>query len=134
MANDELELVKSAVDLASHPGGEMLVRLGRRTIRIPEGAQEKLLDVLHHLASGHDVAVVPVYAELTTQQAADLLGVSRPHLVTLLEAGEMPFRRIGRHRRVRADDLLAYQERRRRERRALLAELTQEAQEMGLGY
>ena len=71
-----------------------------------------LLEVLRLVSSGRGFRMIPVGSELTTQQAADLLNVSRPFLVKLLEAGDIPFTKTGRHRRVRADDLLAYKEKR----------------------
>ncbi|WP_051946800.1 helix-turn-helix domain-containing protein [Thermus amyloliquefaciens] len=89
--------------------------------------------LLEPLAQGKPVRVVPLEAELTTQEAADILGVSRPHLVRLLEEGKIPFRKVGSHRRVRAQDLLDYLEASRREGRKLLDGLIAEGQALGLG-
>jgi len=75
-----------------------------------------LLDVLRHVGSGHAVTLVPIQELLTTQQAADLLNVSRPHLIKLLEQQAMPHSLVGRHRRVRAENVFAYKARRDAER------------------
>jgi len=103
-------------------------------IELPTSALRLLVDILAELAGGNAVRVVPVHAELTTQEAADLLNVSRPHLVKLLEAGELPFHRTGKHRRVRFADLMHYKSERDRSSEQALAELTRQAQELGMGY
>lgn len=101
------------------------------TLVVPRGAVELLARVLAHMAVGHGVSVVPAHAELTTQQAADLLKVSRPFLIGLLDAGEIEYRKIGKHRRIEAQSLLAYRARDDHERREAADELTRLNQEMG---
>jgi excisionase family DNA binding protein len=101
---------------------------------VPREAFELFLEVLGQMANGNAVTIVPVHAELTTQQAADLLNVSRPFLVGLLDESKIPFRMVGAHRRVKAADLIAYQQRDEAQRKKVLDELTAEAEKHGLGY
>lgn len=103
-------------------------------IEIPVSALRLFIGVLAQLANGNAVTIAPVHAELTTQQAADLLNVSRPYLVSLLEERKMPFRQVGNRRRVRLQDLLDYKRRDDSQRRKVLAELTSEAQKLGIEY
>lgn len=103
-------------------------------VELPTSALRLLVDILGELANGNAVKVVPVHAELTTQEAADMLNVSRPHLVKLLEEGALPFHRTGRHRRVRFSDLMEYKTRRDQESNAAMDELAAQAQELGMGY
>lgn len=91
-----------------------------------------LRDIVEALAQGQAVTIAPVHQRLTTQEAADLLGVSRPTVVKLLESGEIPFEQPGRHRRVRLADILAYRDRSVAERRAALDRMVEIADEADL--
>lgn len=97
-------------------------------VELPTSALCLLVDILAELADGNAVTVVPVQAELTTQEAADMLGVSRPHLVKLLEEGRLPFHKTGKHRRVRFADLMQFKSQRDQASKAAMAELAQRAQ------
>lgn len=98
--------------IISGPNGEQLV--------LPAEVFEVLRDVVEAMANGQAVAMAPVHQRLTTQEAAEILGISRPTLVKLLEEGEIPFEQPGRHRRVRLVDVLDYRERRSVRRRESL--------------
>jgi excisionase family DNA binding protein len=102
------------------------------TLSLPRGAVELLARVLAHMAAGRGVSVVPAHAELTTQKAADLLNVSRPYLIGLLDAGKIEYRKVGKHRRVRVDSLLNYKRQDDQKRRQAADELAELNQDMGL--
>ncbi|AOY95369.1 DNA-binding protein [Cupriavidus sp. USMAA2-4] len=103
-------------------------------VELPTSALRLLVDILAELAGGNAVKVVPVHAELTTQEAADLLNVSRPHLVKLLEDGALPFHRAGKHRRVRFSDLMQFKAARDQASEQAMAELAHQAQVSDMGY
>lgn len=104
------------------------------SIVLPLPAVRLLAEILTQMAQGNAVTLIPVHAELTTQQAADLLNVSRPFIVKLLEQKKLPFRKVGKHRRIRFSDVLLFQQRSDAERRAALEKLVAEGQELNMGY
>jgi excisionase family DNA binding protein len=103
-------------------------------VAVPASALRLFLHLLTEMSQGNAVTLIPSHAELTTQQAADLLNVSRPYLVKLLEEGKIPFRTVGKYRRVRFDDVMAFKRKDDEARAKILDQLTAEAQELGIDY
>jgi len=114
--------------IASNMDGDAVLRLlneERETteVTLSPAISELLLELLRHIGKGDAVTLVPVSQELTTQQAADILNVSRPYLIKLLEEGQIAYSLTGRHRRVKAEDLFAYKSKRDVQRSDALSEL-----------
>ncbi len=107
---------------------------GESTMQVPVKAVRLLVEILEAMARGDAVSLIPIHRELTTQEAANILNVSRPYLVKLLENGDIPFHKNGVRRKVLFKDLLAYKQKRDQVSMALLDELTAEAQELDMGY
>ncbi len=103
-------------------------------IELPSTAVRLLIDLLNEMARGNAVSLIPTNAELTTQQAAELINVSRGFLIKLLDSRQIPYRLVGTHRRVLYSDLKAYEERSRRDRLKALDRLVEESQALGIGY
>ncbi|MEZ6143737.1 MAG: helix-turn-helix domain-containing protein [Zavarzinella sp.] len=118
---------------------EFKLRIGsdsdqEETVSIPVSAFRLLNDILTQMAQGNAVTIIPIHAELTTQQAADILNVSRPFLIEQLDKNVIPFRKVGTHRRILFQDLMVYKRETDRQRLEALEKLTQQAEELGMGY
>jgi excisionase family DNA binding protein len=120
----EDELAATGKTLLTSPSGQ--------TLELPPTLFDVLRFVGANLASGNGVTIVPRATRLTTQEAADFLGISRPTLVKLLESGAMPFETVGRHRRVTLDALLDYQDKEQARRRTVLAQAARNNQDSGM--
>lgn len=105
-----------------------------KPFELPTGAVALLMDILEAMAAGRGMTLIPENAELTTVQAADMLNVSRPFLIKLLDENVLPHRKVGKHRRIRMEDVMAYKASIDRERETVLDQLAREAQEQGMAY
>ena len=110
------------------------IKLDDHDLILPRQALILLRDLLTDMAQGNAVTVVPMHAEMTTQQAADILNVSRPYLVKLLETGTLGFTRVGTHRRIRFEELMAYKQKLKEQSSRAMDELAKQAQENDMGY
>ncbi len=113
-------------------GSPALVGADGERVELPDSVFRLLKDITRNMQLGRAVVLIPENQQLTTQRGADLLGVSRPHLIKLLEAGELRYHKAGSHRRIYLKDLVAYQKRRDVERKAALGRIAKEAFESGL--
>ncbi len=131
----QIALLDRSLHAGAGPAGSVEVSSATGVrITVPDSVVQVLALVAREMAAGNGVAVVPVHYELTTHEAAVLLHVSRPHLIRMLDEGRLPFRRVGTHRRIRFDDVMARRDREEAEREALLTRLAQESQALGLEF
>lgn len=128
-----LQIAKSRTELKLHIGAEDEVE-AQESVTIPVSAFCLLNDILTQMAQGNAVTIIPIHAELTTQQAADIINVSRPFLIEQLEKGVIPFRKVGSHRRILFQDLMKYKKTIDEHRLADLEKLAQQAEELDMGY
>lgn len=139
VARESLALVSKAlhrkrseeVSIQLQPG---IANQSFASVVIPTKALHLLAVILSSMAQGKAVSLIPSDSEISTQQAANMLGVSRPHIVKLLETGSVPFKKVGSHRRILLEDLLVYKEQQDKNRREQLQFLAEQAQDLNLGY
>lgn len=111
---------------------EIEIEETKERIKIPINTLRLLSNILKQTSQGRPVSIVPIATEITTQAAAELLGCSRPHLVKLLEKGEIAFTKVGKHRRIKYEDILSYKKKLKDNQRKLLAEIMKSDEESGL--
>lgn len=134
VARESLPPITQALAQKQTQRDRISLQAGAFSTTIPTKALHLLALILDHMAQGKAVSLVPTDSELSTQQAAQLLNVSRPHVVKLVEQGVIPFKKAGTHRRILLGDLLAYQARLKQQQQEALAFLSEQAQALHLGY
>ena len=133
--NDSELAAAASRELARASKASISVRLEDGTdLQLPKAVTPLLVNILTEMAQGNAVTLIPLHAELTTQEAANLLNISRPHLTKLLDRGDLPHHKVGTHRRIKFQDLENFRLKQESARRESLDELARQAQEEGMGY
>lgn len=135
LPKNDPRIADASRELAKSSKEELTVQLDDgSSLALPKMVKALLLNILTELSEGNMVNIVPIHAELTTQEAANYLNVSRPFLVKLLQSGKLPFHKIGSHRRIKYEDLIAFMKEQEISRNKAMQELADQAQELGMGY
>jgi len=135
LAGESFKILNEYIHSSSKPTIQIVGKdKHKEQLMLPMSALRFLVDVLSEMAKGNAVTLMPVHAELTTQEAADMLNVSRPFLVNLLEENKIPYRMVGSRRRVLAKDIIDYKNKIDQSRLEVLKELSEQAQELNMGY
>ncbi len=113
---------------------EIKIQGSEEVITVPRKAFDLFFKILASMSEGMSVSLISSDSEISTQQAADMLHVSRPHIVKLLEQGTIPFRKVGSHRRILLEDLIRYEAKLKGQRNKSLKFLAKQAQDLNLGY
>ena len=132
MAMESYNALSAMLERLDSKNPEIEIEETDEKIRIPLQALKLLVQILKATSQGKPISIIPIATEMTTQAAAELLGCSRPHLVKLLEIGEIPFTKVGKHRRVKFEDLMVHKKKKREEREALLIDIMTGDEELGL--
>jgi excisionase family DNA binding protein len=129
--NSDREALRN-VEALAQSGRDLRVSAGDESIELPEALRLVLEQAAHELVRGNRVSLLPLGRMLTTRQAAEMLNISRPFLIQVLERGEIPFEMVGTHRRMAIEDVLRYRAQRSEQRREVLRALSEEADELGI--
>jgi excisionase family DNA binding protein len=135
LAKSSVSKIRKAAIAVKHSGNAKIkIQEHHEFLDIPEKAFHLLVEILVNMSEGKSIALIPSETEISTQQAADMLNVSRPHIVKLLEGEIIPFKKVGTHRRIELRHLLEYEKKLKRNRQQNLDFLAEQAQELKLGY
>ncbi|MFO8235152.1 MAG: helix-turn-helix domain-containing protein [Bacteroidales bacterium] len=125
-------VLASSIDQLRNDNPEIEIEETEEKIRIPISALRLLADILKQISQGNPISIVPIATEMTTQAAAELLGCSRPHVVKLLEEGRIPFTKVGRHRRIKYEDIVRFKKDMKSKQRKRIQKLMEQDEESGL--
>lgn len=132
MAIESYPQLSSVLSHISSEETEIEIEETNERIKIPSRALKFLGEILKAMGEGKPISIVPIATEVTTQKAAELLGCSRPHLVKLLEDGEIEYIKVGKHRRVKFEDVLAYRRKMKEEQKRNIIDIMESDEELGL--
>lgn len=132
LALESYDALAATIEQLKSENPEIEIEETEEKIRIPLKALKLLALMLRELSQGHPISIVAGATELTTQAAAEMLGCSRPFLVKLLEEGKMPFTTVGRHRRIKVEDVLQYKKQQKADQKALLIDIMRDDEALGL--
>lgn len=131
-AMESYDALASMLDQLHSENPEIEIEETSEKIKVPLNALRLLVKILKETSQGNPVSIVPIATEMTTQAAAELVGCSRPHFVKLLESGEMKYTKVGRHRRVKFEDVMNYKKKMKEKQKQLLIEIMKSDEEAGL--
>ena len=131
-AMESYDTLASMIDQLHSKNPEIEIEESKEKIKIPLIALKLLAKILKETSKGKPISIVPIATEMTTQAAADLIGCSRPHLVKLLEEGKITYTKVGKHRRIRYEDVINYKKKMKAEQKRLLIEMMKSDEETGL--
>src|SRR5690625_5987064 len=132
IAIESYNALLAALEQLNADEAEIEIEETKDKIVIPLRALKLLGDILKSMSQGKPISIIPIAAEVTTQKAAEILGCSRPYFIKLLDEGKIPFTKIGRHRRIKMADVLAYKEQQKQEQKKRLIKMMQNDEALGL--
>lgn len=132
IASESYSALSSVIDQIRSQQPEIEIEEAREKIKIPFSALKLLGEILKAMSQGKFISIVPIAAEVTTQAAAEFLGCSRPHLVKLLEEGRIPFAKVGKHRRIKLDDVVRYKKQMKAQQKQNIIDIMNLDEETGL--
>jgi excisionase family DNA binding protein len=132
VAIDSYGVLAAAIEQISSEQTEIEIEETKEKIKIPSRALKLLGDILKAMADGQPISIVPIATEVTTQKAAEILGCSRPHLVKLLDTGKIEFTKVGKHRRLKFEDVFKYREKMKSEQKKHIIDMMNSDAEIGL--
>lgn len=131
-AMESYDALAAMIEQLRSENPEIEIEETEEKIRIPKSALVLLTRILKEISQGNPISIVPIATEITTQSAAELLGCSRPHIVKLLEEGTIPFTKVGKHRRIKYEDLINYRKQMKANQRRAIREIMELDEESGL--